>query len=384
VSAAGAFRRSISNPNAIIEPLERRMLLSGGELAPTIVSDTLPTAVVGGSKTTASATVKVLNNSDVTASDVLSLYLSTSTTFDSSATLLATLPKGGKIKAGQTATVNLKLHSIPNLDGTFYILAVATDPNGNTDATAFVRPVKISPSFIALTETFSSLNLPASVTGGTSTKAIAKLDITNQGNIVAASHATIALYASTSTTLGSSATLITSASESISIKPGASKLVSVPLKEIPALADGVYHIIAKVTDPHGGVSTVASSSTVTVAAPFVSISAVFAPLTSSSVDSGGTVILTNNGNEAVDLLSYSYDENLSTDPQGNDQVGTNEAGFFLGVATSLKAGAQLKLSENFYKDISAPAGQYYLDFTLVGLGGATVATAVSSTQVTVG
>jgi len=266
------------------------------------------------------------------------------------------------------------------------MLARPTISRCSTRSVAFVESLERRRFFAAspLTPSILSDTLPVSVIAGASSKAVVKVEVVNSAGVASSGRGNISLFADAGTTLDSSATLLAKANENFSIHAGKSKPFSIRIKSIPNLSDGVYHVIAELTDVQGNVSSVLSPQTLTVAAPIVSISAAFQPLTSTSPSAAATIVLTNNGNETANLLADSYDENFATDPSGLNSVGTTEAGFFLGVARSLKAGASLKLRLSFYKYITARPGMYYLAFQLVGDGGSTLLTVASATQVTVG
>jgi hypothetical protein len=252
--------------------------LAASVLTPALGVTTLPTAVLGGAKTNATATVDLTNTSASTVSGVatVKLYFSTTPVFDANAVLITTFTKSGNLRAAGVEALKIKLKAIPDVpDGSYYLVVNVTDPSGTTATTASTGSTTIAAAFIALSETFSKLTIPASVKGGAKISAVASLQVTNNGNVASTGNTTIALYASPTQTFSSGDTQISSLDKPLVIKPGASKLVNLPLKTIPAaLADGTYYVLAQVTDSKGDVTSAASSNTFVAgtAAPTLTIS----------------------------------------------------------------------------------------------------------------
>lgn len=375
-------------PVCSVEPLEQRLQFSAGVLTPTLQSVTLPASVLGDAKTSATAAVELTNSSaaEVTGPATVQLYFSTTPTVTSGSDLITSFKKSVKLKAGGVEALKIKLKEIPDVpNGNYWLVVNVTDPSGGTAAVASTGTTTVAAAYVALSEKFSTLTIPSSVQAGSAIKAVAAVDITNNGNVPSTGPTAVALYASTTPTFSASDTQLASVDKSLAIKPSASKLLNIPLKSIPAgLADGTYYIVAKVTDPKGDVTTAASSATFQLAAVTQSISVAFAtPLPADPLTSGATVILTNNGSSTVKLLSDSYDEGFSTDAAGQDSIGGVVAGFFLGGPTQIKPHGSVTLRLNGWKSITVASGTYYLTFQFVGLGGVTLATAVSPTAVSV-
>ena len=79
------------------------------------------------------------------------------------------------------------------------------------------------------------------------------------------------MYASADGTVANGTLIRSMPFSNLSIKPGAAHPETIPLLMLPALADGAYHLVAQVTDPNGNVTSVASPSAYTIAAPFISL-----------------------------------------------------------------------------------------------------------------
>ena len=79
-------------PICVAEALEPRFQLAASVLTPALGATTLPTAVLGGAKTNATATVDLTNTSASTVSGAatVQLYFSTTPAFDANAALITT------------------------------------------------------------------------------------------------------------------------------------------------------------------------------------------------------------------------------------------------------------------------------------------------------
>jgi hypothetical protein len=89
----------------------------------------------------------------------------------------------------------------------------------------------------------------------------------------------------------------------MTIKPGVSEMITVPLTEIPSTLMGKLDVLAEVTDPNATRTFINSGSTVTVASPFIDITGtVTAPVPATVAPNGSvsvTLTLTNTGNIAA-------------------------------------------------------------------------------------
>ena len=135
--------------------------------------------------------------------------------------------------------------------------------------------------------------LPVSVLAGGKIKTSLPVVLTNGGNTLKGAY-TVNLYADTANTLDGNQVLISTVSKNLSVSAGQAKTIDMNLKSLPAtLANGTYHLLAQVVDPTGAANFVASSQTVTVAAPFVTLAAAagsVAPL-SISLGKSGTIAI---------------------------------------------------------------------------------------------
>jgi hypothetical protein len=154
-----------------------------------------------------------------------------------------------------------------------------------------------------ITPTFGSkLVLPtATVVAGQKLSDTVPVVITNTGGAVRGTF-TVDLYADRTDTLDGNQTLVYSATErNVSLKTDGHTQVNINSKPLPAsLPAGTYFLIAQVTDPAGQTASVATTRTLSVASPVVTLSASVVPgkPLSLKLNQAGTlkVAITNTGN----------------------------------------------------------------------------------------
>jgi len=184
------------------------------------------------------------------------------------------------------------------LSGSYTIQAQSVDTAGNLQNVTGAS-VKIAAPFISLTEAVTKLTLPSSVLADSAIKATAVVKVTNAGNVNSAGITTVRLYASTDGT-AAGGTLIGSLTRSLTIKPGLSTMVTVPITQIPAGLSGTYSIVAEVIDPNAVRTEVNTGNTVKIAAAYVTLGATLSAPSPASAAPGKsvniTVTITNTGN----------------------------------------------------------------------------------------
>jgi hypothetical protein len=230
-------------------------------------------------------------------------------------------------------------------------------PSGIVDFSSTGPTFSVVAPFISLSESVSTVNLGQSIVSGAATKGSVKLVVTNHGNIPSSGLTTFNITASPAS--GVVGTTIISVTKKVTIPAGKSKTIVIPLTSIPVLANGQYYLVTQVTDPNSGVS-VASSGAVTIAAPFVALSAAFAPGSSAVLTLGATIIITNNGN-IDDVAEFSALVGFSTDSAGVEAVPQVSQTIFTPVL-HLKAGKSVAIHLNGWKSLKLglTAGvQYY-------------------------
>jgi hypothetical protein len=240
--------------------------------------------------------------------------------------------------------------------------------------------VTISPAFIVLTPALSSLNLPTAVVSGAATPAIAKILLTNSGNVASKGLVTISLSASQQ--MDVAGTPVTSVTRRLSIPVGKGQTVSVPLKNIPALPEGGYFFVADVSDPNGDITEVSTGFPKTIAPAFVSLSASFAEIPVPVPTTGESVTITDNGN-IPETTTLTATVALSSDPAGEDLI-SSAAGILLPARVHLVPSKPLKIRLAGWQSlISALPAQtpYFLTFVIAdsaGNGAAGVSQAFST------
>lgn len=150
-----------------------------------------------------------------------------------------------------------------------------------------------------LTPTIARETLGSAVVVGAKTTGGVTVNITD--SVAAMSgRATVAVYASTTQSLSGATLIAGPRPAAVKLKPGHTQAVYVRIPALPAtLPVGTYYLITQVTSPAGDVTAAASTGTVTVAAPFISLSGAVASVTP-KVKSGkfesAVVSVTNGGN----------------------------------------------------------------------------------------
>jgi hypothetical protein len=168
----------------------------------------------------------------------------------------------------------------------------------------------------------------------------------------------------------------------LKLKAGGGAALSIPVKSLPvALPDGTYYLIAAATYSAGSSAGVATTSTVTVAAPFISLAASVGAVAPATVVTGKTgsvfVTLTNNGNE---IASGPADITLGVSTDGATPVaGTT----LVTVAPKVKIapGKSVRIRAHF--KVAAGISGTFFPFATVTLDGQTV-TAVGPSEFTAG
>jgi hypothetical protein len=237
--------------------------------ATTIAKSTLPPALVSGSAATGTVSVDLTNSTagSVKGKATVELFASTNGRIDGSAVELARSVHVVNLKTARTMAVALPVRiaatTLPV--GSYVLIARVVDPSGNNDDSTPGPALTVAAPFVALSETFAKTTIPASAPAGSKTRALAVLRITNNGNVTTPGTTTAGLFASLSGAVDATAAEINSVMQHLRIRAGKSVLVSIPVKQIPALAAGAYTILGQVTDPNGQM-TVASSGILNVTA----------------------------------------------------------------------------------------------------------------------
>jgi hypothetical protein len=183
-----------------------------------------------------------------------------------------------------------------------YALVVTADPTaaaGTTTGTLAVTAVSPAASSTVV-PTFGKVKLPASAIAGQAIAGSLPLTLTAGATAVSGKF-TVRLYADRSATLAGGQVLLGTFPQSGVLRAGKGRAVTLRLKSLPAsLPAGTYHLLAEVVDPAGGTALVATSQTVAVAAPVVTLTATVTGVSPRTVKAGKTftttVALANAGN----------------------------------------------------------------------------------------
>jgi hypothetical protein len=342
-------------------PAQVSVNVDGPGLLP-INTVTVLTSAIAGTKIHALTTVTLMNPTASTTTGVgtLNLYASTDGTVDTTSTLIKTLVLNElNVKSQKSVNVKDIITELPAslASGGYTLLGLMMSPSGIVDFSSTGPTFSVVAPFISLSESVSTVNLGQSIVSGAATKGSVKLVVTNHGNIPSSGLTTFNITASPAS--GVVGTTIISVTKKVTIPAGKSKTIVIPLTSIPVLANGQYYLVTQVTDPNSGVS-VASSGAVTIAAPFVALSAAFAPGSSAVLTLGATIIITNNGN-IDDVAEFSALVGFSTDSAGVEAVPQVSQTIFTPVL-HLKAGKSVAIHLNGWKSLKLglTAGvQYY-------------------------
>ncbi|HWE93210.1 MAG TPA: choice-of-anchor tandem repeat GloVer-containing protein [Tepidisphaeraceae bacterium] len=343
-------------------------------LTPAIMADTVPVSVVGGVNFTAGSLKLNLANPSSSAEDgfTVNVYASSDTTLDTTSdTLVTALTKSTIIKAGTSINLALPIKNLPASlpDGHYYLIVETIDAAGNIQSVSSVPTVLVAPPFVSfLEQPVNDAKVAQNIVSDRPVKGSISLVITNNGNVPAKGLTTIDLDASLNADqIGTS---VTEAIKNMAIKPGASKVITLPLKSIPALADGDYYFVAQVTDPDGGITFISSPDTKHIAAPYITLAASFAPNSTAVLTTGATLTITNNGN-VDDVTPFTAVLAFSTDSAGTQAV----AGLTSTVVTGtihIKAGKSVNIHLNGWKSLASSltaSVPYFATVTLTDASG---------------
>jgi hypothetical protein len=182
---------------------------------------------------------------------------------------LKSVPTDVKVAAGRSADVKVPITSLPSaLNGTYTLLAVVTDSTGKSAVTDGQSPFAygingasftVSAPFIGFAEYFQQITLPGNVTSGVKTRAIVQVNVANTGNIISRGKSIVSLYLSPDGMVDDGA-LIRTVHMPIVLKPGANRVITVPLLFIPAVSAGNYDLVVQVTDPENHVNQIADGA----------------------------------------------------------------------------------------------------------------------------
>jgi hypothetical protein len=242
-----------------------------------------------------------------------------------------------------------------------------------------VAPLAGSPT---LTPGLGRAVIPSNLVFGDGRHVSVPVIIRNGGGAIEKGVVTVRLYESADGALdGAAKQLLPATSYKVSIRPGASKTVSIVLKgQLSDTSAGTFHLLAQVVDAAGFAQTAATATAFTVAPAVITPTLAFGRLTGPSVVLGGTTVrnaatlsLTNGGNVAlagpVTVALY-----LTTD---GTVAGSVAALTPVAVKVNIKPGKTGRLSVRLGTVPTVAAGLYQLlaVVTTPAVNGAAAATA---------
>ncbi len=278
----------------------------------------------------------------------------------------------GSVALQSDGTATLSTSSLAN--GTHTITAsYGGDANFDASGSASVTEtigVTPPPAASSIVPAFGQLVLPASAVAGAKFKARIPAVLTNSGSALKGIY-TVKLFVNSANTLDGNQTPLTQMSlKNLTLKAGKNKSLNFKLSSLPAtLPAGTYYLLAEVIDPNGAANVVASTKTVSVAAPFISLSAVAGAVNPSSIRVGKSgsiaVTLTNNGNETAlgtaDLTLEASADGIS--PLPGDTLDT--------LMKNLKVPPSKSVRLNLHFKTALLSSGSYFPFLSVALGGNT-------------
>jgi hypothetical protein len=240
-----------------------------------------------------------------------------------------------------------------------------------------------SPTPSPLVPTLGKVTLPATAVVGGKVVAHVSVAVTNGASSAFKGPVTVNVYAEAGTVLdGHQVLLATAMAKSVPLKGGKGRAFALPIRSLPStLPAGTYHLIAEVVDPSGDTNVVATTQTITAAAPFVEPTVTVGAVAPSTLAAGksGTVVVkvTNAGNVTATGVALT----LAASADGATAV----AGPALAtLASSAKIAAGKSVTFRLHvkpSTASLAAGPYFTDVT-VTLDG--VSTTVVGGSFTVG
>jgi hypothetical protein len=349
-------------------------------LAVNFIQASVPAAATFGSTLTPQLQIDNSGTADATGQEVTDYYLSTSN--DPNQQLESSVSGvyfvGSSTESFDLAptqnTVETPTLTLPNTattpPGTYYLVAQAnegsppiTDPVANNPV-AVSAAIALTPATSGATSTLalslSRTKLPSSLLSDSATPTTATIEIQNEGSSSYSGTTHLNLYLSLSATLDSSAIPVSGLTRVLRISAHRSTLLSVRLGAVPAVANGDYDLLAQVIDSSSATNSVASATTVQIAAPFVALAASLPTPAANVLKTGMTLSIENSGNIA-DSTILDYTLGFSSDPQGNVTVGKSDQARTVG-RLLIRPGKALKLHLSGWSTLllGLSPGQYYL------------------------
>ena len=211
-----------------------------------------------------------------------------------------------------------------------------------------------------------SASLPEAVVAGGRVRPIAvAVTVTNAAAEAFAGPVTVTLFATANETFEADADpQLAVTTKRLKLESGQSRAVKLKVTSLPALPDGDYRVLARVTAPGVDPAGNASFNTVNVAAPFVDLAGTFAAPTPATLARGKrarlALTLTNASNSPI-KATVPVSVSLAPPP---DTAGAPAALGTVNARVSLKAGQTRTVRLSVPVPADLPAGTYFLDAVL--------------------
>jgi hypothetical protein len=211
-----------------------------------------------------------------------------------------------------------------------------------------------------------SASLPEAVVAGGKVRPIpVVVNLTNVDAVTYGGPVTVTLFATANETFeGEADPQLAVTTKRLTLESGQSKAVKLRVSRLPALPDGDYRVLARVTAPGVELADNVSFNTVNVAAPFVDLAGTFAP-TPATLARGKrarlSLTLTNAANSAV---KATVPVAITASPPPDAAGGTPVSLGTVNAKVALKAGQTKAVRLSVTVPADAAPGSYFLDAVL--------------------
>jgi uncharacterized membrane protein len=195
-------------------------------------------------KSRAAVAVTNMSSDRVAGPVTIGLFLSADSTLDANDAAVMSSVRRLKLKPGRTKTVRMKVRTFPAVaDGAYHLMAQVTGPAGGGAVASGAPVLTVAAPFVDLTGSLArGIAGTLRPTGRTS----ATLFINNAGNIPTRGPASVALFASTDTTLDANDVPLVTRALRLNLKPGSAKAYKLKFALPANLAAGSYYLAASV------------------------------------------------------------------------------------------------------------------------------------------
>ncbi len=286
-------------------------------------------------------------------------------TFTSDGTALGTVPVASDGTATLPASSDLA-------DGYHTIIASYSGDATYVATTRSITQVVNTPIPSTVIPIFGKVTLPTAVVSGANFKASLPVGFTNNGSKQDGIFS-VTLFANTTSRLdGNQVQIAAPVLKHFTLLTNRHGAFPLKLSSLPSsLPSGTYHIIAQIKDANGLFNEVATTQTITTAAPFVTLAATTTGVLPAAIAAGKsgsiTISVTNNGNiDATGPLSVSVAPSID---QVTAVTGVTVATLSKPTAT-IKVGKTVKYTLHFKNLAPLTPGRYF-PIATISIGGKT-------------